>query len=151
VNNPHWLNTSVQNTTGHLALSLPVGRLPRRPGTGPPPRRRRDQGPQPASEPAPASAGEPALLEVCDLRVHFPIARGTVFRRTVGHVHAVDGISLGLAAAETVGLVGESGSGKTTLGRAATRSPRWCCGTCSSSRPRSGPCAGTLRSCGPFM
>jgi oligopeptide/dipeptide ABC transporter ATP-binding protein len=41
-----------------------------------------------------------------------------VFRRTVGHVHAVDGISLGLATAETVGLVGESGSGKTTLGRA---------------------------------
>jgi len=55
---------------------------------------------------------------VRDLRVYFPITRGAVFRRTVGHVHAVDGITLGLAAAETVGLVGESGSGKTTLGRA---------------------------------
>jgi oligopeptide/dipeptide ABC transporter ATP-binding protein len=64
------------------------------------------------------SASEPALLEVRDLRVHFPITRGTVFRRTVGHVHAVDGLSLKLAPAETVGLVGESGSGKTTLGRA---------------------------------
>ena len=67
--------------------------------------------------PAP-SASEPALLEVRDLRVHFPITRGTVFRRTVGQVHAVDGLSLELAAAETLGLVGESGSGKTTLGRA---------------------------------
>jgi oligopeptide/dipeptide ABC transporter ATP-binding protein len=67
---------------------------------------------------APRPAGEPALLDVRDLRVHFPITRGTLFRRTVGHVHAVDGVSLHLAAAETVGLVGESGSGKTTLGRA---------------------------------
>jgi oligopeptide/dipeptide ABC transporter ATP-binding protein len=68
---------------------------------------------------APArSESEPALLEVRDLRVHFPITRGTVLRRTVGQVHAVDGISLELATAETLGLVGESGSGKTTLGRA---------------------------------
>jgi peptide/nickel transport system ATP-binding protein len=74
--------------------------------------------PRPAGEPAPPSVSEPALLDVRDLRVHFPITRGTVFRRTVGHVHAVDGVSLGLAAGETVGLVGESGSGKTTLGRA---------------------------------
>ena len=43
-------------------------------------------------------ASEPALLEVRDLCVHFPITRGTVFRRTVGHVHAVDGITLGLGA-----------------------------------------------------
>jgi oligopeptide/dipeptide ABC transporter ATP-binding protein len=64
------------------------------------------------------SASEPALLQVRDLRVHFPITRGTVFRRTVGQVHAVDGLSLELATAETLGLVGESGSGKTTLGRA---------------------------------
>jgi oligopeptide/dipeptide ABC transporter ATP-binding protein len=64
------------------------------------------------------SASEPVLLEVRDLSVHFPITRGTVLRRTVGQVHAVDGLSLTLATAETVGLVGESGSGKTTLGRA---------------------------------
>src|SRR6185295_3288711 len=69
-------------------------------------------------ESVPGSAGEPALLEVRDLRVYFSITRGAVFRRTVGHVHAVDGITVGLAAGETVGLVGESGSGKTTLGRA---------------------------------
>jgi oligopeptide/dipeptide ABC transporter ATP-binding protein len=65
-----------------------------------------------------AQASESALLEVRDLRVHFPITRGTIFRRTVGQVHAVDDLSLSLATAETVGLVGESGSGKTTLGRA---------------------------------
>ncbi len=74
--------------------------------------------PGPPGGPAHPSGGGPALLEVRDLRVHFPITRGTVFRRTAGHVHAVDGVSLQLAAAETVGLVGESGSGKTTLGRA---------------------------------
>jgi oligopeptide/dipeptide ABC transporter ATP-binding protein len=68
----------------------------------------------------PPSASKPAatLLEVRDLRVYFPITRGTVLRRKVGQVHAVDGLSLELATAETLGLVGESGCGKTTLGRA---------------------------------
>jgi peptide/nickel transport system ATP-binding protein len=64
------------------------------------------------------SASEPALLEVRDLCVYFPITRGAMFRRTVGQVHAVDGLSLQLGTGETLGLVGESGSGKTTLGRA---------------------------------
>ena len=86
--------------------------------TGPVPPSARDPASPSAGEPAPPAAGGPALLEVRDLRVHFPITRGAVFRRTVGHVHAVDGVSLELATAETVGLVGESGSGKTTLGRA---------------------------------
>ena len=60
----------------------------------------------------------PRLLEVDDLEVHFPITRGVVFRRRIGTVRAVDGVSLALGDGETVGLVGESGSGKTTLGRA---------------------------------
>jgi peptide/nickel transport system ATP-binding protein len=57
------------------------------------------------------------LLEVDALTVHFPI-RSKILRRTVGWVRAVDGVSLSLAAGETLGLVGESGCGKTTTGRA---------------------------------
>jgi peptide/nickel transport system ATP-binding protein len=56
------------------------------------------------------------LLEVKDLKKHFPIQRG-VFRKVVGHVKAVDGISFTIEPGETVGLVGESGCGKTTVGR----------------------------------
>lgn len=60
------------------------------------------------------------LLEVVDLAVQFPIRRG-VFKRTVGWVQAVDGVSLRLAQGETLALVGESGCGKTTLARAILR------------------------------
>jgi len=67
-------------------------------------------------------APEPARLvyDARDVRVWFPVKRG-VLRRTVGHVKAVDGVSLQLHAGETVGVVGESGSGKTTLGLAMLR------------------------------
>jgi peptide/nickel transport system ATP-binding protein len=58
-----------------------------------------------------------ALLCVSDLKVHFPIHRG-LFRRTVGQVKAVDGVSLDLATGRTLALVGESGCGKTTAGKA---------------------------------
>ncbi|SDG51060.1 ABC transporter ATP-binding protein [Pseudonocardia oroxyli] len=59
-----------------------------------------------------------SLLEVEDLAVHFPITQGTLVSRTVGHVYAVDGVSLTIEQGETYGLVGESGCGKSTLGRA---------------------------------
>ena len=56
------------------------------------------------------------MIEVKDLKVHFPIRKG-LFRRVVGQVRAVDGINLNIEAGKTYGLVGESGSGKTTTGR----------------------------------
>ena len=62
------------------------------------------------------SAPARALLEVTGLEVHFPIRRG-VFRRTVGHVKAVDGVTLAVGEGRTLALVGESGSGKTTVGK----------------------------------
>lgn len=77
-----------------------------------------------AAEPKgrPERSGEvpPPLLRTENLKVWFPIRRG-VFRRTVGHVKAVDGIDIDLAEGRTVGVVGESGSGKTTLGQAILR------------------------------
>ena len=60
------------------------------------------------------------LLEVKDLKVHFPVTSG-ILRRTTGHVRAVDGVSFSIARGRALGLVGESGSGKTTTGRALLR------------------------------
>src|SRR5262249_11493476 len=69
-----------------------------------------------AALPVRAAASAP-LLSVRNLKVHFPIRKG-VLRRTVGHVKAVDGVSLAIGAGRTLGLVGESGCGKTTVGKA---------------------------------
>ena len=63
---------------------------------------------------------KPILLEVRDLKKHFPIERG-LLRRVVGYVRAVDGVSFAIREGETLGLVGESGCGKTTVGRLILR------------------------------
>jgi oligopeptide transport system ATP-binding protein len=70
--------------------------------------------------PTPPGADQP-LVEVQDLRVHFPIYRGFPLPRQVGAVKAVDGISFAVRRGETVGLVGESGCGKSTTGLAMVK------------------------------
>jgi peptide/nickel transport system ATP-binding protein len=72
-----------------------------------------------ALAPPPAAAEVPRLerpivLDVRDLKRHFPLTEGAVFRRRIGTVHAVDGVSFDIREGETLGLVGESGCGKTT-------------------------------------
>src|SRR5207249_11420016 len=54
------------------------------------------------------------LLEIRDLKKHFPVMKGIIFQKPIGLVKAVDGVSYAVGAGETVGLVGESGCGKTT-------------------------------------
>src|SRR5881227_2070565 len=61
-----------------------------------------------------------ALLEVTDLKKHYPVRAG-ILRRRAGIVHAVDGVSFSLGSGETLGLVGESGCGKSTVARSVLR------------------------------
>ena len=67
-----------------------------------------------------SAPSEGPLLEVKDLKTHFPVRRG-LLQRVVDHVRAVDGISFTINRGETLGLVGESGCGKTTVGRTILR------------------------------
>jgi oligopeptide/dipeptide ABC transporter ATP-binding protein len=72
---------------------------------------------------APAEHGhatKPPVLEVTDLKKHFPVKKG-LFQTVVGHVFAVDGVSFTINEGETLGLVGESGCGKSTVGRTLLR------------------------------
>ena len=75
---------------------------------------------EPDGRPVAAEPASPTLLEVKDLRVWFPIKKG-LFRHTVDHIKAVDGVTFELPKGQTLGIVGESGSGKSTLGLAILR------------------------------
>ena len=72
-----------------------------------------------ATTPArPAPEQRDVLVDVRGVKVHFPIKRGVIFDKVIGHVYAVDGVDLQIRRGETYGLVGESGCGKSTLGKA---------------------------------
>lgn len=75
---------------------------------------------EPKPDPAPPRPDAPVVMSTDDLKVWFPVKRG-LLRSTVGHIKAVDGVSLTIRKGETLGVVGESGSGKTTLGLALLR------------------------------
>jgi len=98
---PGWQVINDQRVRCHLAGALPA----------------RSAREVTARTAAPASQ---ALLQVDGLKVHFPIRRGFI-QRTVGHVRAVDDVSLDIQAGRTLALVGESGCGKTTVGKALLR------------------------------
>jgi microcin C transport system ATP-binding protein len=75
---------------------------------------------EPKVQPAPPQPDAATMIETDDLKVWYPIKRG-LFKKTVGHIKAVDGVTLKIRRGETLGVVGESGSGKTTLGLALLR------------------------------
>ncbi len=96
---PGWQTFGAQRVRCHRAGELPAAEM-RAPG----------------ERPAAALPAAP-LLQVDGLKVHFPIRRG-LLQRTVGHLRAVDDVSLVIEAGRTLALVGESGCGKTTVGKA---------------------------------
>ena len=99
---PDWQEVNGQRVRCHLAAELPV------------------RSERVTTAHAKSGDATQPLLQVDGLKVHFPVRRG-FFQRTVGHVRAVDDVSLSIQAGRTLALVGESGCGKTTVGKALLR------------------------------
>ena len=78
---------------------------------------------EPKGDPVKPDADAPVVLEINDLKVHFPVTKG-ILRRVSDHIKAVDGITASVRRGHTIGVVGESGSGKTSLGFALLRLTR---------------------------
>ena len=70
-----------------------------------------------ASQPAGITEQDSPLLEVFDLKKHFPVTKGLLFSKTTGYLKAVDGISFHIERGKTLGIVGESGCGKSTTAK----------------------------------
>ena len=75
---------------------------------------------EPKGDPPQPRPDAPIMVSTDNLRIWFPVRRG-LLRRTIGHIKAVDGVTIAIRRGETLGVVGESGSGKTTLGLALLR------------------------------
>ena len=78
---------------------------------------------EPKGRPYASAANVSSIITSHDLKVWFPVKKG-ILRRTIGHIKAVNGISIDIKRGQTLGVVGESGSGKSTLGRALLRLER---------------------------
>lgn len=104
---PRWMDTAGHGVLCHLYDPAHSATRPAA-ASGEPP--------APEQTVSPQAVAQRTLLEVRDLKVHFPIRKG-LLQRTVDAVRAVDGVTLSLRAGQTLALVGESGSGKTTVGK----------------------------------
>ncbi len=113
----HMADTVSVMTDGEIVEQGDAGQVFTRPGHA---YTKHLLGAEPKGRPEPPPAGAPVVMAGGGVKVWFPIRKG-VIRRTVGHVKAVDGITLTVRRGHTLGVVGESGSGKSTLGRALLR------------------------------